>query len=218
MPRKLRWGCSYQGIHPGSHGADLKGWHQTEHVCREEDGNKAFCGWESGVWGRRTSPESSDDSLTGSLVVLRSGWCQSILLLFPTSFPGLQTSHCWQNPPLHCRNLGDSLEGRKILFGLVHPTQGRHLSFCGLRASVPAVLLTSLKHTSSGKSHLITASWVRQKLCYECPEHPLGAAVNLLVSASLFSKGWHWACGVTYIQVFSIVPSAQKVSAPNEIA
>lgn len=142
-----------------------------------------------------------------------------------TTDPGLQTavlsssrSHCWQNPPLHCRNLGDSLEGRKILFGLVHPTQGRHLSFCGLRASVPAVLLTSLKHTSSGKSHLITASWVRQKLCYECPEHPLGAAVNLLVSATVFSKGWHWACGVTYIQVFSIVPSAQKVSAPNEIA
>ena len=62
IPRKLPWGCTCQGIHPGSHGADLKGWHQDEHVCREEDGNKAFCGWESRVWGRRTSPESNDDS------------------------------------------------------------------------------------------------------------------------------------------------------------
>lgn len=92
------------------------------------------------------------------------------------------------------------------------------LGLCACRSLCLEVLLTSLKYTSSGKSHLITASWVRQKLCYECLEHPLWAVVNLLVSVSVSPKGWHWACGVTYTQVFSTVSSAQKVSAPNEIA
>lgn len=114
-------------------------------------------------------------------------------------------------------------EGKFFLVWCIQ-TQGKHLSFCGLWTSVPAILSAwkyfspLLNTTSSGKSHLIAASRVRQKLCYECPEHPLWAVVNLLVSVSVSPKGWHWACGVIYTQVFSTVPSAQKVSAPNEIA